>query len=253
MKLFVCLLFVLNVGNVSFAATRTYWGEKISVGKGYAWTYIKVINKTPQAMGVAISPKGLTGLSHEMVEYTLPMPKHIKVRPYRHIAMDWNPHGHEPGGVYDVPHFDFHFYFISEKLRQSISCVDEDAAICMKSPDEDSLVANYAPTPAGVPKMGWHWVDLLAPEFNGGQFTRTFIYGYYDGNLIFIEPMVTTDYLLSKKSSINPIRQPKQFPYQEGRYPKKYKVYYDAVNKLHKVELINFREQNLGITDVMAD
>jgi hypothetical protein len=26
------------------------------------------------------------------------------------VGLNWNPHGHIPPGVYDLPHFDFHFY-----------------------------------------------------------------------------------------------------------------------------------------------
>lgn len=33
---------------------------------------------------------------------------------------------------------------------------------CMQNPIAEFLVSDYAPTPAGVPKMGWHWVDLLS-------------------------------------------------------------------------------------------
>ena len=90
--------------------------------------------------------------------------------------------------------------------------------------------------------MGWHWVDLLAPEFNGGIFTRTFIYGYYGGETIFIEPMVTIDYLLSKEESTLPIRQPAKFPY-DGYYPKTYQVKYDECMKMYKVVLKDFYEQ----------
>jgi hypothetical protein len=29
--------------------------------------------------------------------------------------------------------------------------------------------------------MGVHWIDPKSPEFNGGKFTQTFIFGSYDG------------------------------------------------------------------------
>lgn len=246
MKYFLCVIVSINFSLFVNAATITHWGEKVAVGNGYARTYVQLNNKIPQSMGIALSDRATTGLDHEMKEYILPLPERVKVHPFKHITLDWNPHGHEPGGVYDRPHFDFHFYFISNQLRQSITCMDDDAPLCLEAPDEDYLVSDYAPTPEGVPKMGWHWVDLLSPEFNGGIFTRTFIYGYYAGNLIFIEPMVTTEYLLSKKTSHNTIRLPKQFPYQQGRYPTNYKIYYDEINDLHKIELRAFREQDFG-------
>lgn len=221
----------------------THWGDKVKVGNGYARTYIVMDNKTPTSIGVALTSSALSGLPHEMKEFTLPLPKTARVEPYKHLTLDWNPHGHEPGGVYDKPHFDYHFYFISSGEREMISCMGPDAAVCLNMPDANEIPANYAPTPEGVPKMGWHWVDLLAPEFNGGLFTRTFIYGYYGGELIFIEPMITQEYLLSKKSSTNPIRMPQTFPYAVGLYPESYKVFFDSTNKLHKVELTNLKER----------
>jgi hypothetical protein len=30
--------------------------------------------------------------------------------PYTFVEVNWNPAGHEPNGVYDEPHFDFHFW-----------------------------------------------------------------------------------------------------------------------------------------------
>lgn len=39
---------------------------------------------------------------------------------FRVLQFDWNPHGHEPLGIYDLPHFDFHFYYISDSERMGI-------------------------------------------------------------------------------------------------------------------------------------
>ncbi len=238
MAFLLTLASLISFLSFSDAQAATYWGKRVSVGKGYAQTYIEVNNKKLESFGIGLSPSALKGLPHHMKEYQLPLPNY-KVSPYKLITIDWNPQGHEPGGVYDRPHFDYHFYLISNTARKKISCQGNDAAICIKNPEERKLPSNYAPTPEGVPQMGWHWVDLLSPEFNGGIFTRTFIYGYYDGGLIFIEPMVTTEYLKSKVTSHNNIRQPELYPF-EGEYPSSYKVFYDQTLKLHKVELTNF-------------
>ncbi len=47
----------------------------------------------------------------------------------------------------------------------------------------------------GVPQMGAHWVDVTSPELNGSTFAQTFIYGSYDGQVNFYEPMITLDFL----------------------------------------------------------
>jgi hypothetical protein len=127
-------------------------------------------------------------------EWNLPLPEKVKLLPVRHVTLDWNPAGHAPDDVYDKPHFDLHFYFISEKTRHRITCREADAAVCTRAPSPGEIPEDYDPTPAGEPRMGWHWVDLLATEFNGGKFTRTYIYGYYNGMMIFTEPMMARGY-----------------------------------------------------------
>lgn len=244
MKLFLSIILSLNLSTAFSSTKTTYWGEKVQVGDGYAQSYIKVHHGHPREIGVVIGEDGLMNLpDHEMQEFILPLPNEVSVTPYKHITLDWNPHGHEPDGVYDKPHFDIHFYFISQEERAGITCMDTDLPICMQSPASQFLPPYYAPTPAGVPAMGWHWVDLLAPEFNGGIFTRTFIYGYYAGKPIFIEPMVTLAFLKSKEESELDIRRPLMFPYPGGYFPKEYKIEYDKSDRVHKIVLKDFSKQ----------
>jgi hypothetical protein len=235
MKKITLLVLILNA---AFVSASTHWGRNVSVGNGQAKTFIEVNGKNVKTIGVALSPGALTNLGqHHMQEYLLPLPTAINVHPHKYVGMDWNPHGHEPMNIYTKPHFDFHFYFISNALRQAITCTGEDAQSCLESPTENFIPSQYGPTPSGVPKMGWHWVDLLAPEFNGGEFTRTFIYGYYKGTMIFLEPMVTLEYLKSKIESLNNVRRPETYPYKNGAFPGKYRVYFDAKDNYHKVVL----------------
>ncbi|MEP6495442.1 MAG: hypothetical protein ABJF01_22335 [bacterium] len=39
---------------------------------------------------------------------------------FDHVVLDWNPAGHEPEHVYTLPHFDFHFYSVSEAEQMKI-------------------------------------------------------------------------------------------------------------------------------------
>ena len=46
-------------------------------------------------------------------EYVLPLPDAVARRadvPFKWVLLNWNPVGHVPPGVYDVAHFDVHFY-----------------------------------------------------------------------------------------------------------------------------------------------
>jgi hypothetical protein len=84
----------------------------------------------------------------------------------------------------------------------------------------------YAPG-AEVPKMGAHWVDLSSHEFRGHAFTATYIYGSYDGRLIFEEPMVTKAFLETKPDLSQPVIVSSQFPdttLSKSRWPKPFHV-----------------------------
>ena len=39
---------------------------------------------------------------------------------FQFVQFDWNPKGHEPEGVYTLPHFDFHFYTVSDAAVMAI-------------------------------------------------------------------------------------------------------------------------------------
>ena len=55
---------------------------------------------------------------------------------------------------------------------------------------------------------GNHLVDLTSPEFNKQPFTRTWIFGVYDGKVIFNEELATRAFLLSRPSTCFPIKSP---------------------------------------------
>jgi len=48
---------------------------------------------------------------------TLPMPSQAVGTNIDHISLDWNPNGHEPAVLYGAPHFDVHFYMISQAQK----------------------------------------------------------------------------------------------------------------------------------------
>jgi hypothetical protein len=169
--------------------------------------------------------------------------------PYRFAQLDWNPQGHPPAGVYGAPHFDFHFYRTSIAARDAISPADPQrfAAEARNLPTGDFVPAGYIvpgdPAGQAVPQMGVHWFDTQAPElrglFGGGTpepFTKTFIYGSWNGEITFYEPMVTRAYLLSRPDVVTPIRVAAQNP-EPGWYPTSYRVSYDAQAKEYRVAL----------------
>lgn len=212
------------------------YGDSARLGKGKAKVFADIDHHGhARAVGFALSEKALEGLPDETLEINLKLPAILQIPPYNHMVINWEPHGHPPENIYNVPHFDFHFYFMSEEARKSITCQGADASICTKQP-EFSEVAQYYTAGDVVPQMGWHWADTRSPEFHGKPFTATYIYGYYNGHMNFIEPMVTLDYFMKKENFSNDVSVPQVWP-MAGYFPQAYSVRYDAKTKLYFVTL----------------
>jgi len=208
------------------AVDRTVYGPDVPVGKGIARSFVTLDDDVPEEIGFWLSATALEELPEHDSIYEIALPAGVDVKPYNHLTLDWNVHGHIPNGIYNVPHFDFHFYLISPQEREQILCDVADNK-CMKTPTPEKIPANYIGAPEGHPKMGWHWVDLSSPEFHGSPFTATFVYGYYDGEINFIEPMVALSYLTKSVNFEKDIPLPQKFALK-GYYPKEYSVTYKA-------------------------
>jgi hypothetical protein len=97
--------------------------------------------------------------------------------PYKFIQFNWNPGGHEPPGVYDQPHFDFHFWTVPVGVRNGIVPSDPQyAEKAARYPEPefrapfyvDAATAAQAPAAAAaVPQMGMHWLDVRSPRAAG--------------------------------------------------------------------------------------
>jgi hypothetical protein len=121
-------------------------------------------------------------------------------------------------------------------FRMTMTGIGDDTLKMTKAPGEDYLAPNYMLGPAGVPMMGNHAVDVTSPELNGAKFTETFIYGYYDGKMIFYEPMITQEYLLTKPSLNKNIKVPAKYP-KTGYYPTTYSISFNETTKEYTVKL----------------
>jgi hypothetical protein len=222
-----------------------FTGPKVNVGDGQAWAYIRTDEQQkPLAIGVQFDEAALTNLpsgSPHGDEFVLELPTDISVAPYNHITLDWNEHGHDPMHVYDLPHFDLHFYFMSMEQRDAISPFDSTEFNKPLAPEY--LAPMYLETPGGVPRMGAHIIDLTSPEIAGtGTFTHTFIYGKYDAKINFLEPMITKAFLESKKQVHQEIRQPQAWQ-KTGYYPAQYTIQFDETTKTYSVLLEDLVQQ----------
>jgi len=208
------------------AESKTIYGEPKPLGQGTVRSLVVMNDQgAPLSIGISIAKDAFSTLpaGPAPTEVMLNMPDKVSIPPFDHLAVDWNPRGHEPPGIYDVPHFDFHFYLISSGERLKISA--KDKAQYAKAPGKEYLPADYQATPGGVPRMGAHWVDVASPEFHGKPFTATFIYGTYDGAVTFYEPMLSLAFLEGVKDFSSEIKQPAAFA-QKGYHPVTYRVMY---------------------------
>lgn len=91
--------------------------------------------------------------------------------------------------------------------------------------------------------MGWHWVDSASPEFHGQPFTSTFVYGYYNGKMNFLEPMADLSFLEDHPHFSATVKEPEKVT-TAGWYPAQYKVRFNSAADSYEVLLtrLHFRE-----------
>jgi hypothetical protein len=254
-------------------------GAAQRIGNGPVRTYVLTDASTGGKaieVGVAISADAMEGLrgpksaeemkghEHEHMdtdELLLELPEGHGT-PYQFVQFNWNPSGHEPPGVWDLAHFDFHFYTVPLAVRDQIVPANPEFELkAARYPDsafrapfyvDAAAAARVRPALATVPKMGLHWLDVRSPELQGltghperfQPFTRTFIYGSWDGQFIFDEPMITRGYLLSKRDAADPALRDEIIPVSTAArrdparvYPRAYRITYDERAGEYRVAL----------------
>ncbi len=233
-----------SLQNNSATNCNTFYGPVVQMGNGHARSWFNMSHDgKARAIGVEMTNRALEGLPPNPEDFaasTFILPLHQKAKQltaFDHVMLNWNVHGHEPNHVYDIPHFDFHFYKTSVASRLAIPPYPVAPARFDANPPAGYMPPLYLHTPGGVPQMGAHWVDLLAPELNGGTFTHTFIYGSYDGQVTFEEPMITLATLQGGSTIHKAFRQPGHFSPLNKYYPARYNIWKNNSNNRHYVSL----------------
>jgi hypothetical protein len=194
-------------------------------------------NGSPTDLGVAFTETVMASLPTASTEFVFELPPEAGMTSFKHAVLNWQHAGHPPAGIYTVPHFDVHFYMITLAERLAIvpgtPTIDEKLAL---RPAAEFVPAGYA---VGMPgaQMGLHWNDPEAPERKGELFTKTFLYGSYDGNITFVEPMVTVAYLATKPAEvITPVKLPARFA-TPGYHATSYTAGFDATTREYRLSL----------------
>ena len=210
----------------------TFFGPVTAMAGGTARSYV-ILDRSgaPTDLGLALTETALSGLPAASAEYVFALPSEASATPFKHAVINWLPLGHPPPMVYTVPHFDFHFYTIgnAERIAIVLGNAELDAKM-VRQPAAEFVPAGYV-AGRNSPGMGMHWNDLAAPEHHGETFTKTFLYGSYDGTFIFAEPMVTKAYLETKPAAVvTPLKLPAQYA-ARGYQATSYTVTYDVGTK----------------------
>lgn len=202
----------------------TYKTAEQTLGNGKVYSWAQFTGDKPSAIGFTMTKGSLDNLPHPGIALVLDFPAEAKGKiPFDHIMLDYLHTGHEPPGVYDVAHFDMHFYIQPMAERKAIPPYPVAPAKFDALPPADFMPKGYIRLPAGVPEMGTHWADPTSPELAGKKFTETLIYGSYDGKMTFMEPMVSYDFLKNSPNLSKTMPLPTKFA-KSGYYPMKYSI-----------------------------
>jgi hypothetical protein len=235
------------------ALTGTYYGSAVEVGRGTARAYLAMRSGVPEELGIELTEGALLDLrtasdaeaAHQELELSLP--KQAATTPYRHATLGWSPAGH--AAPYDRPHLDLRFYLISAEERAAIDPADPAfprRAARFPAPElvprryvPQSVVSGLDPGRVATPHAGMRWLDVESAEFRGQPFTRTFLYGSWDGELTFAEAMVALDHLRTKPEVTVPLDPAEEYA-APGFHPGAYRIYWHAARGQYRVALAEF-------------
>ncbi len=157
-----------------------------------------------------------------------------------HLGINWEAHGHPPG-PFLTPHFDFHFYSLSPSEVQAIDCSDDTKPSTLPAghtlPDVDvpelGLLVGLC-----VPRMGMHAMAEEEMEATD-PFQGTLVVGYYGGEVISFEPMISRELLLEKSDFALGVPAIENLP-PGVRYPSEFRAEYDAAGKQYRMVFTGF-------------
>jgi hypothetical protein len=257
-------------------------GPDVPVGNGTARMFVERGTKgEPRAIGIELTEAALSGLASRMnttsrcfdkngdgtvshgeclgdYEAVLDVPAGAAELglPVRWATVNWNPEGHLAPAppVWSAAHFDFHFFIAEPSLIRGIRtgpCAEfihcEDSARATMPLPSRHAPEDYINVGAAVAAMGNHMVDARDPELADPKrgFSHTFIYGTYDGKLIFLEPMVSHAFLSGRPQDCRPLRPPEAYA-TAGWYPTRYCVRHDAASATYRVTLEGLVQHQAG-------
>ena len=220
-----------------FAGNRIVYGERQAFNGATAFTWARTnVFGQVQEVGVSI-PRSLIwnprhGHGPLGAFVSLEFPDVVKDSTFfNHFEGHWEPSGHPPN-AFATPHFDLHFYGIPESDVWNI--VPPDTRV----PDANQVPPGYVYPGVNdaVPQMGVHATnpaDLTRP------FTAAMVFGYWGGNMTFIEPMVTREYLMRRPNFALSVPRP-QYLYRATQYPSVFRSHFNQRSQSYEFTFTGF-------------
>jgi hypothetical protein len=216
-----------QVNGADVCAWHTMQGDRVlSFG---ATIPVKVAENAPADMPMVWPPKA---------DATIPLSDMVKTATgFDNITIFWEPHGHPPG-PYLTPHFDVHF---NTGDVSKIDCADstKPAAVPVGYELPDVTIPQIG-TLVGIcaPGMGMH--ALPSAELHATDlFQKTMIVGYYHKQPIFVEPMITKETLMGRKTFAIDIPAVPDAP-AGMHYPTRFSAVYDSTAAAYRFRFSDF-------------
>lgn len=231
---------------LSSTESRMVMGESKPLGHGTMTAWVKLDpHGRPLALGVTLTEAAISGLPTKAtpdrespitsLEDALVFPPEARETAFEHVGVSWHPYGHEPFEHWGAPHLDFHFFLVDQLARAGMTSVGDDTLRMFKPPPSNMVPADYVDAHIAAPNQGDHWVDRLAREFHGHGLDDTFLYGSYNGEIVFWEPMISVPYWLSHPDKLVNIKLPRDYARRGVYYPTQYRMSYDPVAHTYSV------------------
>lgn len=220
----------------------TYTGPEVQVGNGTAQTFATFSpTGEPKEIGVILTKEAFTGLPSTNTLYSLEFDTKAKEGMlFNHVALGLSATGHglPPSGNIGA-HFDFRFFMMTVAERLAIPAPSTSGFPAGGgfdvAPPSGYLPANYAMN-AAISQIGRHWGENVF--HTGHHVDHTMILGTWDGQLTFINPIITLPTLTSGQRQSVAFPQPQLFA-KKGYYPTKYNFSKDDKER-HVVTLSDF-------------
>lgn len=171
----------------------------------------------------------------------IPLPDEVRASlGMDHLGVNWEAHGHPPT-AFLTPHFDFHFYNIDRQAVLEIDCSDLSKPA---TPPTGYLLPDMEIPELGmleglcVPEMGMH--ALRQDEMDDTDpFDGTMVVGYYGGEPIFFEPMISKAALMKQADFTLPMPTVAGLP-AGVRYPTDFRAQFDSETRQYRFVFSGF-------------